>query len=242
MKCPYCGAVYDKHSLNCPFCRSENTKEAERRYKAELKAIQKETHQLKHLPKRIIKILRKYITWIIIGILLIILASFIVREVVASKKELKKISDREYHRDVLEDYYNQGDYELMFTYYKEHDGLYGYMFAKYYEVGRAFEYLQEIRSSVACINKEKEDYKYGIYYALYSCCTLLDSAEPAVEDKLVLDNEDVLEEFIRETYDYFALLQLSEDEINALRNDHHFDSDTLVNTTKTAMSRLGLSE
>ncbi len=241
MKCPSCGAQYDKKLLNCPFCKGENTLEAERRYQAELKAIDTATLNLKYLPQKIAQFVSKYMTRILLAGLVIFTFGFIAMQVFGILVEKKQLHDIDKNKQVLETYLIEGKYEKMADYLLERTS-YDAAYLKYREVADAFSNLLEIRRSKAALNGENEDYLYGVKSALYYGNELLQEAGEAIGDQTVRGNEAVLKSFIDETYAYFYEdLKLEDEKLEELSQydfvDPFFDKEVRV-----LIAQLGLEQ
>ena len=242
MQCPSCGARYDKRAINCPFCKSENQAEADRRHKEQLQAIDHQISHLQFLPYKLVKVISKHGIKMILILLVLIFIISVIMASLDSLKEVKLINEREDHKEVLEALFIKGEYGQMYDYYRNNSQLYGDMYEKYREVWSSYNSILAIRHSVACLTGEIKEFKYGIHHALYQSTQALRIAVDAVEDNMPKGNESVLESFIQEVYNYFDLLQLTEDEIEELLLHTRYEDAYFNDKTEELLHKINLLE
>ncbi len=154
IKCPFCGATYPDSSKKCPYCHSENRREADRRYKEKLKAFDREEQRIRGLPQIFVKKSAKKLALAGGAAVLACIAASMIMFAAGRGESDSVYQAMQNHLETLEAYYGQGAYGDIHEYMKAHE-LYGSSYAKYQETGEAAalqslteEGILELRSAV----------------------------------------------------------------------------------------------
>ena len=154
MTCKQCGAEYQNNLLQCPYCHSENPKEAKKQKRSILESYDKEAAAIKKEAEQYPeKAANKYTKMILVvlgiaialGILAIWGYGFLGK--VFFKLEM---SGKENHMEKLESYLEEGNPAAVSAYMDEKD-LYTSIYDKYSEVANIYDYLQDMQESKAQI-------------------------------------------------------------------------------------------
>lgn len=224
MVCGNCGAAYSESDLKCPYCGSENKKEAERRHILKLKEYDKEAEEIKKLPEKIVKKSTK--TLMVFGVCaagcaVIVLLLVLVFGKLSSSRQFKTLQSS---LNQLEVYYQEESYLEMREYIARHE-LTGNSFNKYRETANLYfaysqmsEQLDEFDKTEKAVSGER--LLSSIETILYYGADTLSGSKSAIEDKGILGNEDVLRNIYGDAVNELKeKLGLTEDEIRELEDD-----------------------
>lgn len=230
MVCNQCGAEYKNDLLQCPYCHSENHKEAKRakrrileRYDREAADIKQETEKY---PDKAANQFTKYLV-LCIGAVLAVGIIVIVLYLLCSNIFLKlEYAGEKAHTAKLEAYFEAGDYAGLSSYMDEKD-LYSRDYEKYGEVwdvydsftdmDEAIEHIEEICSYETFDEEDKRqsaDYWLGMY--VESAKQTLTLADEYTQDKVFRGNEEVLLELREEALGKLTDTGFSQEEIDRI--------------------------
>lgn len=248
MKCPYCGYEYEDNLLRCPFCNTENTKEAREKQRETIWSLHEESRDIqKNMPKRMLqkanrtagKLLIRIWIGIAVMVLLIALAGSLYQW------NQNRILNRNLNR--LEQYLQAQDFDQLYTYM---DDLYDYnpSYEKFYDVYYACRDLSYAKESLGWYyDSEKDDYssdEIRIWYlaaAISDCLNALNDTEPGLSDQLIQGNEAALEELASRAHDILtSTLLLTDAEIQELLELHenYYDPDMVMSYAGLSFERM----
>ena len=230
MNCKYCGAEYEDDLLQCPYCNSENEKEARERKEEILKSYDVEADKMKKemasYPKKTANKWTKIIL-IILGCLLVIVIMVSVIVIVAGKLTVNveyKIEQQQAGK--LEEFLAAKDYDGMLAYIEEKDIWSGY--DKYLEVKDVYKEYVEILKSKQTIEETTREYgketwekwtEYQVDWMVDSAITIYQYEEAYTQDKVLWGNEDEIEEIVQMAEKELLSYGLSEDEMDIIKED-----------------------
>ena len=144
MKCANCGADLAPDTLICPFCGSENTEEAREQHEEELQEIYDKIGDDRAVENEVVhkanRSAGKLALLIICGIAVICLAVY----VISGLRARNAYRDQHGALNVMEQYYQDGDYEAAAAYYEAHE-LSGPTYGKYEHTKDALYWLNYAR-------------------------------------------------------------------------------------------------
>lgn len=206
MVCKNCNAEYDRSMLHCPYCGSENEKEAEvqkerimRHFDDEAARIMAETPV-----KAVKKGTRIVVLFLGIGVAAVLLIALI--SILGNRFSVNmSFKQQEHHLEKMESYFQAGKYEEMKEYQKKYE-LYGNTYDKYYEVLEiisAWENVEEDLKQYVKVRdmdyegheKQAEDWKK---MAVDLASRRIKKLEEEINDNAFLGNEDVLSDLLNE--------------------------------------------
>lgn len=248
MKCTYCGYEYEDNLLRCPFCNTENTKEAREQQRETIWSLHEEGRDtLKNIPARMLqksnrttgKFLIRILTGIIAMVLLVTLAGFLYQW------NQKRVLDRNLNK--LEQYLQAQDFDQLCAYMDDLND-YSPSYEKFYDVYYACRDLSYAEESLDWYyDSEKNDYssdEIRIWYlaaAISGCLNTLNDTEPGLSDQLIQGNEAALEELASQSHDVLTLtLLLTDKEIQELLDLHeyYYDPDMVMSYAALSFERM----
>ncbi len=216
MVCNQCGAEYKKDLLQCPYCHSENKKEAKRQKRRILESYDREAAEIKReVEKYSEKAANKATKYLVLGVCAILALGvlLIILYLLCSKILFKmEYAGEEANIAKLESYFGAGDYESLCAYMDEKN-LYDRDYDKYGEIWDVYDCLRdmdEARAQIATINgytfsKEEKWQSAEFWLGMYveSAGKVLSFSKEYSEDRVFRGNEE-------------ALLQLKEEALKEL--------------------------
>lgn len=206
MVCNQCGAEYKNDLLQCPYCHSENQKEAKRqkrrileRYDREAADIRQETEKY---PEKAANKFTKYLVLCICAALAVGIIAIVIY-LLCSKIFFKmEYAGKEAHIAKLEAYFDAGDYAGL-SGYMDDKNLYSRDYDKYGEVWDVYDRLTDMDEAIENVSEISEvktfteeekwqcaEYWLGIY--VESAKQVLTLADEYTQDKVFRGNEEVL--------------------------------------------------
>ncbi len=144
MKCVNCGAKLAPDTLICPFCGSENTEEAREQHEEELQEIYDKIGDDRAVENEVVhkanRSAGKIALFAICGIAFICLAVYMI----SGLRARNAYRDQHGALNVMEQYYQAGDYEAAADYYETHE-LSGPTYGKYEHTKDALHWLEYAR-------------------------------------------------------------------------------------------------
>lgn len=207
MICKNCGGEYDKGSISCPYCHTENRKVALRRKKEILKGYDKEAQMMQEQAERYVEQTANKITGYIVRALGIAAVLGIVIAII-SVMAVKYQTNHKYAlaletKQQLEEMLMAGQYSEMDAYMQEKKTGVGY--EKYDQVVRMYRYYERVKEYESYIITTSADFKksrseWNSVVDIY-VDEILDNAARAIsiyesygKDKEFRGNEKALEE------------------------------------------------
>lgn len=138
MVCKSCGAVIEDELLLCPYCGTENEREAKKQQDEYIESVEQKIEEVKEMPKQVAKKANTMVTKLVI-ILIGVAAVVLVAAFVISKWIGATALDRQQKKiDQLEAYYQAGQYQELCDYLSEINE-YGASFEKYRRVDEMYD-------------------------------------------------------------------------------------------------------
>ena len=178
MICKNCGSEFTDGLLQCPYCGTEDAKEAVEQQKEYIEEYKEKIDDLKELPERVAKKGKSKATNVIICLMLLSVCMCMVVAIISSLLGGNKLQNQEKHLEKLEELYQAKDFEELEAYY-EKINMRGGRFTKYDRVvdvyGRLFymdslklnyEHIRDYSKPIAEMESLQEDfwYVFGILY------------------------------------------------------------------------------
>lgn len=229
MVCKNCGAEYDKGSIRCPYCGTENIQAAGKQkreilhsYDTEAARIRKEAEAF---PQKTADRLTGGIVFAVgilalIGVLSAIIFIFYGKLSVSVRYRQEQI-----YLEKLEVMYQEGRYEEMEAYSRKKN-LYGGTYQKYtqvMEVNRYYERMENSMDEIRLIEagdlsteQKKELSDYWMEDVLLQASNVLQKCREYAEDDAFLGNEQVMEEFYHNCVRRLQEFGYTEEEIIAI--------------------------
>lgn len=248
MKCPYCGYEYDDSLLRCPFCNTENTKEAREQQQKTIWSLHEESQDIrKNMPKRMLqkadRMAGKLLIRILIGIVFIVFLAALAGLLYQWNRS--RILDRNLNK--LEQCLQQQDFDQLYEYMDDIDD-YTADYEKFYDVFYAYRNLIYAQESLEWYyDSEKDEYSsdeirtWYLAAAISDCLNALNDTEPGLNDQLILGNEAALEELSSQAHNILTLiLLLTDDEILELLELHesYYDPDMVMGYAELSFERI----
>lgn len=208
MNCKNCGAKYDKKSLNCPYCGSENKIVAEKQKKEILDRYDREAKEMEvTVPRQAVNRWTKYVL-LGLGIVIVLFIVITVITVIISGISAKFTYNKDQHQlERLEEYFQKQDWQGMNEYMDDKE-IRTQIYSKYTEVNDAWNYYDDYQNVVGIAGTEE--------LALYYMYNVLEGTKKAMEDKALLGNENVMEDFYNDAVNELKEKGFSEEEINEI--------------------------
>lgn len=216
MKCVNCGASYPDLEEQCPYCGSENIRQAERSHKDKMEGYAFKSSILRALPDIIGRLAGKLVVRVLVifilgGILLALASAGIARV-----KSAAAYGNKESVLDSLEVMYQAEDYGAMLELLKKQEHYTSATYGRYYRVGELYELYQSVQPDIdeqlqmAAKYNTPEFLEYTIKPLFKILCYSRDYEEAGY----VYDEKEEVEEFRRKAAELLReCCYLSEDEI-----------------------------
>lgn len=239
MICNQCGAEFDNRLLQCPYCHSENRKEANRQKRQILEGYDREADNIrkeaeKYTQKTAGRWTKKLLIGIgialAIGVLLTVVyllctRIFVKAEYAGKDAKLAK----------LEELYQAGDYAALSEYMWEED-LYGRDYDKYGELWEVYAELEDMEESVPYMEKVNnyttftreelwESFEFWAEEYISSAKRAMELADTYINDRVFRENEDVLQLLLDMTVEKLTDIGFSREEIDRIVTE---DTEDLV--------------
>lgn len=221
MICKNCGAEYEDSAIVCPYCGAQNDEEASRRSKAETAEFHKDVAEAKKVHWYKAFSWQKKAAVIIPAVLVIVLVFTLVGTLADKLHEKIEKKQMDIALEELEELYATGEYDGLYDKVMNLDG-YDRRREKYYEVGFVYDIaisnINEVKAELESRDTAKDPYAYySISYSLWSCRQGISRIEEHIHDSADRGNEEVLEGFMEQIYDYMKnTLLLTDDEIEEI--------------------------
>lgn len=222
MRCTSCGYEYPDNQLKCPFCGTENTAYARAQQQEVLDALQEESKHIQTtLPKelcrttdrKVLKTGALVLAGILFLLLLTLIGSFLYR-ISQEQKESKNLKK-------LETQLAEQDFAGLAKTLDKIDNSYASVYEKYEEVASVYEDLSYGQESLkdyydftSSGHLTSDQLSESLSWALSSFLNAYWNSEQALQDSLILENEDSLELLQSEIVEILTdTLLLTEEEI-----------------------------
>lgn len=144
MKCVNCGAKLAPDTLICPFCGSENTEEAREQHEEELQEIYDKIGDDRAVENEIVHKANRSAGKVALLVLALLAVIFLAVYMISGMRARNAYRDQHTALNVMEQYYQDGDYEAVADYYEKHQ-LSGATYGKYKNTKDAIYWLQYAR-------------------------------------------------------------------------------------------------
>lgn len=145
MICKNCGSELIDGLLQCPYCGTEDTKEAVEQQKEYIEEYKDKIEGLKDMPERVAKKGKSKTTNVLIFLMLLSVCMCIVVAIISSLLGGNKLQNQENYLEKLEELYQEKDFDELEAYYKKIN-MRGGSFTKYSRVIDVYERLYYIDS------------------------------------------------------------------------------------------------
>lgn len=145
MICKNCGSEYIDGLLQCPYCGTEDTKEAAEQQKEYIEEYKDKIDGLKDIPEQVARKGKSKATNAIIAVVVLTVFVCIVVAIVSSLLGANELEHQEKHLAKLEELYQEKDFDELESYY-EKVNIRGGDFTKYERVLDLYERLYYIDS------------------------------------------------------------------------------------------------
>ena len=239
MICNQCGAEFDNSLLQCPYCHSENRKEAGRQKNLILEGYDKEAENIRREAEKYPeKAARKWTGYLLLGICIALAVGVVLTILYLLCSSL--FTRLEYAGEnavlaKLEEYYQAEDYAALSEYMRE-ERLYGNTYEKYGEVKAVYELLAEMERAV-CEMEQVNTYTGFSREEMWECVEYwaedyISSAQKAmtladgyINDRVFWDNEKVIQTLYGEVVEKLSSMGFSEEEIDRIGTE---DTENLL--------------
>ena len=230
MICNQCGAEFDNRLLQCPYCHSENRKEANRQKRQILEGYDREADNIrkeaeKYTQKTAGRWTKKLLIGIgialAIGVLLTVVyllctRIFVKAEYAGKDAKLAK----------LEELYQAGDYAALSEYMWEED-LYGRDYDKYGELWEVYAELEDMEQAVQHMEKVNsyttftreelwESFEFWAGDYISSAKKAMELSDTYISDRVFWENEDDLQSLLDITVEKLTDIGFSREEIDRI--------------------------
>ncbi|MBE5926322.1 MAG: hypothetical protein E7270_05100 [Lachnospiraceae bacterium] len=243
--CKNCGGKFDKDELVCPYCGFENYEQAFDEQQDYIEDYKKKTKELKKEPKRLARFSGKIILLIFVVILTLFLIALAVAAVIRERTgDDKNLSKHKEDVAVLEEYYNQMEYQNLYDYMEGMDNRYSDSYEKYYIIYRMYDDYIFVDEQAADCARLYEEFRYendgeNLVYSLYLCCDNLNKLKEFRENGYVYGEEEVAKDFEKKfKYVMSNHLKMTEEEIDEAINMYEGSLDTYKDTCKELARRM----
>lgn len=226
MRCEHCGATFADQEIRCPYCGWENRKAAEEEQKREVRSWTQKLADFLRLPERIVRRLRTVLLIVAACVVGIIIVAMLITYLTAPLRQAGDQARRAEELSILEEYYQNGEYEKMDEYLWGLEDYYQPAFQKYSEIavlGSLTEYTKEsVKWAVESL-KSQPHWEWAatdVALALYDAQLALCEAEELRSNGFLYENEEKVVELEREVRLLMTeQLGLSEAQMDALLED-----------------------
>ena len=197
MKCVNCGASYPDIKEQCPYCGSENTKQAEQAHKDRLAWYEYKSSFLRRLPEVIGRLAGKLVVRLL---MIVIIGGILLALVSAGLAKLKSTivyENKDSVMDSLEAMYQAEDYGAMMELLKQQEYYTSATYGRYYRIGELYEYYQpaaEVIDEDLQRAEKYEDPDY-LYYTIKPLFRILSYCDEYEAEGYVYDEGTEVEAF-----------------------------------------------
>lgn len=127
MICKSCGAEFSAELLQCPFCGTENEKEAVEQQEEYIKQVEQKIEAVKEMPKEVAKKANSWLTKLVIGIVILAIVILVGAFLIVRLLDATSVQRQQKKLDKLEAMYQAEQYEEMEEYLlniEEFDGAF----------------------------------------------------------------------------------------------------------------------
>lgn len=227
MICQNCGAEYEDDSLVCPYCHSENDREAQNQkqrmlgdYDREAAAIRED---MENFPKRTARKWTFYLLWCVGALFaagILITAGILIFGRASADSRYQ--AERE-HLAKLESFCEAGEYDAMTEYLQAHE-LWSSAYEKYKQISdvqRAYDefeeelvQLEQIATNEYLDAEEKEKhFEFWLEYAAEKVHKALYYGDMFSKDRVILGNEEALKKYYDLCADRLVKMGYTQEEI-----------------------------
>ncbi len=239
MICNQCGAEFDNRLLQCPYCHSENRKEANRQKRQILEGYDREAENIrKEAEKYTQKTAGRWTKKLLIGIgiALAIGAVLTVVYLLGSRIFVKvEYAGKDATLAKLEEFYQAGEYAALAEYMWEED-LYGRDYGKYGEVWEIYAELEDMEQAVQYMEKVNsyttftreelwENFEFWAEDYISSAKKAMTSADTYLHDRVFWENEEGLQYLLDATVKNLTDIGFSQEEIERIATE---DTESMV--------------
>lgn len=216
MKCVNCGASYPDVKEQCPYCGSENTRQAEQSHKDKLEWYAFKSSILRALPE----IIGRFVSKLVVRVLVIFILGGILLALasagIAKVKSVIAYENKDSVMDKLETLYQEEEYEAMMELLRQQEHYTSATYGRFYRVGELNELYQSVQPEIdeqLRVAAKYNDSKY-LSYTIKPLFKILCYSREYEEAGYVYDEEKGVEEFRRKAMELLRdRCYLSEDEI-----------------------------
>lgn len=226
MVCKSCSAEYEDNNLICPYCGSEN-KEAVREIKEDiLEHYDEEADMIRKsaelYPEKTARKWTKHIVYLLTGLIAVGVLIGILAIPLGKLSVSMQYKREKKHLAKLEELYVAGDYAAVDAYLDDKD-LYEAVYKKYEEVSRVytyeaflendFQHVEEILASEMLDEDKEKHVNIWCENILEDAAMVMRLSEKYENEMPILENEEVLERFYKDTVLKLEKMGYSEEEI-----------------------------
>ncbi|MBO5166876.1 MAG: hypothetical protein J6B90_09810 [Lachnospiraceae bacterium] len=230
MICNQCGAEFDSNLLQCPYCHSENRKEAKRQKRQILERYDREAENIKkeaegYAGRTAGRWTKKLLIGIgivlAIGVLLTVVYLLCTRIFVKAEYAGKDATLAK-----LEELYQAGDYAALSEYMWEED-LYGRDYDKYGELWEVYAELEDMEQDVQHMEQVNtyttftrdelwESFEFWSGDYISSAKRAMKLSDTYINDRVFRENEDALQSLLDMTVENLTEIGFSREEIDRI--------------------------
>ncbi|MBQ9135692.1 MAG: hypothetical protein IJX66_06320 [Lachnospiraceae bacterium] len=230
MICNQCGAEFDSNLLQCPYCHSENRKEAKRQKKQILEGYDREAENIKNEAEGYAgktagrwtkKLLLGIGVVLAIGVLLTVVYLFCTRILVKAE-----YAGKDAQLAKLEELYQAGDYAALSEYMWEED-LYGRDYDKYGELWEVYAELEDMVQDVEHMEQVStyttfsrdelwESFEFWSGDYISSAKRAMELSDTYINDRVFRENEDALQSLLDMIVENLTDIGFSREEIDRI--------------------------
>ena len=245
MICKNCGGKFDKDELVCPYCGFENYEQAVDEQQDYIDDYREKTKELKKEPKKLARLSGKVVLLLFGGVLALFLLALVIASVIRGLSgDDKNLGKHKEDIGILEEYYNQKEYQKLYDYMDEMDNRYSDSYEKYYIVYRMYDDYKFVDEQAADCAKLYAEFQYenegeNLVYSLYLCCDNLNKLRELRENGYVYGEKEVAEDFEQKFKAVMSNhLKMTDEEIDEAINMYEGSLDTYRDICKELAQRM----
>lgn len=230
MICNQCGAEFDNRLLQCPYCHSENRKEAKRQKRQILEGYDREAENIrKEVENYPQKVAKKWTKKLLLGIGIALAAGALLTVIylLCTRIFVKaEYAGKDAQLAKLEELYQAGDYAALSEYMWEED-LYGRDYDKYGEVWEVYAELEDMEQAVQHMEQVStyttfsrdelwESFEFWSGDYISSAKRAMELADTYLNDRVFWENEDALQSLLDMTVENLTDIGFSREEIDRI--------------------------
>lgn len=241
MICKNCGAKISDATLLCPYCDTENEKVAKKQQEDYVNYYEQKKEGLKKTPEKVVKNTAKILLYVTAGLLIAFVLIFIVIYAFSKVTDADMLAQQEEELEILEGYYQAGDYDNMCKYldlFRKNGGSY----EKYIRISELYEGMDW---RIELLKNNYEDVGVKELNAVYvesdfECCIKVLAQIAEMEEYNFPYNEETGALYVKEQY-MNALKQymfLTDEEIESAVSIYNEDENDYMELAEIAISRM----